>query len=176
MRQRPLIAALCVSALTFAPLSSLSADDYVSLELGDDTGDWANDGECDDIRFTGDGMSEVLLTDSIGKDASDCGAALKAEKISVDPMHAQPSDANPINFGDDASQFANDGQCDDIRFAGSDAAEMVFIAEDVGHDASDCKAAFDAGNVKWQGSTATPELGVTANEIIEQISGDQITT
>ncbi len=176
MRQRSLISALCVSVLTLAPLHSVSADDHMSLELGDDTGEFAKDGECDDIRFTGKGMSEVLLTDSIGKDASDCGEALKAETVSVDPMHAVPSDASPINFGDDTSQFARDGQCDDIRFAGSNAAEMVFIAEDVGRDASDCEAAFEAGSVKWQGSTATPELGVTATDIIEQISPAQITT
>ncbi len=176
MNQRSLIAALCASVLTLAPLQSVSADDHMSLELGNDTGEFAKDGECDDIRFTGKGMSVILLTDSIGKDASDCGAALKAERVSVDPMHAKPSDASPINFGDDTSRFAKDGQCDDIRFAGSDAAEMVFIAEDVGHDASDCKAAFETGAVKWQGSTATPELGVTANEIAEQMDAPKITT
>tara|TARA_R110001599_G_scaffold318163_1_gene527699 strand:+ start:5752 stop:6480 length:729 start_codon:yes stop_codon:yes gene_type:complete len=52
-------------------------------EFGDDSGDYAHDGTCDDVRFTGEGRS-ILLTDShIGKDASDCRAAYEAGTITV---------------------------------------------------------------------------------------------
>tara|TARA_R110000744_G_scaffold154245_1_gene268938 strand:+ start:1640 stop:2341 length:702 start_codon:yes stop_codon:yes gene_type:complete len=52
-------------------------------DFGDDSGEYANDGTCDDVRFTGEGRS-ILLTDShIGKDASDCRAAYEAGTITV---------------------------------------------------------------------------------------------
>ncbi|WP_340692737.1 hypothetical protein [Hyphomonas sp.] len=52
-------------------------------DFGDDSGEYAHDGTCDDVRFTGEGRS-ILLTDShIGKDASDCRAAYKAGTITV---------------------------------------------------------------------------------------------
>lgn len=174
MQKRSLLSCLTWTALALAPLAAVQADKgtatVTTLELGDDSGDWAGDGQCDDVRFTGDGMADVLLTDSIGKDAGDCKAALAAGTISIDPMHAPPADDASIIFGDDTSTFSGDGECDDIRFAGKNASTTIFIAEDIGHDASDCKKAFEAGLVQWQGSTATPELGVTADEIIEQVT------
>lgn len=52
-------------------------------DFGDDSGEYANDGTCDDVRFTGEGRS-ILLTDShIRKDASDCRAAYEAGTITV---------------------------------------------------------------------------------------------
>ncbi|MBU2607024.1 MAG: YbjN domain-containing protein [Alphaproteobacteria bacterium] len=52
-------------------------------DFGDDSGEYANDGTCDDVRFTGEGRS-ILLTDShIRKDASDCRAAYDAGTITV---------------------------------------------------------------------------------------------
>ena len=57
--------------------------DQAHDDFGDDSGEYANDGTCDDIRFTGEGRS-ILLTDShIGKDASDCRAAYEAGTITV---------------------------------------------------------------------------------------------
>jgi hypothetical protein len=52
-------------------------------DFGDDSGEYAHDGTCDDVRFTGEGRS-ILLTDShIRKDASDCRAAYEAGTITV---------------------------------------------------------------------------------------------
>lgn len=141
-----------------------------ALELGDNSGEWAEDGQCDDVRFTGRGMANILITDSIGKDAADCSAALNAGTISVSPMHAPPPDDKAILYGDDSSRFASDGECDDIRFVSNRSASMVYIAEDIGRDASDCRAAYEAGDVTWQGSSATPERGVTAGEIVDQLA------
>lgn len=59
-------------------MADKSQDDF-----GDDSGEYAHDGTCDDVRFTGEGRS-ILLTDShIGKDASDCRAAYKAGTITL---------------------------------------------------------------------------------------------
>lgn len=164
-------------ALALAPLAPVLAGTNetapTTLQMGDDSSAWAEDGECDDVRFAGMGMASILLTDSIGKDAADCGAALAAGTISVDPMHAEPANDEAILYGDDKSAFANNGECDDIRFVSQNSAKMVYIAEDIGHDASDCRAAFEAGEVTWQGSSANPELGVTAGQILNQIDAEK---
>lgn len=159
-----------------APLQSAAAQEQAALEFGDDTGEFASDGECDDVRYIGEGMAEVLLTDSIGKDASDCKAAFAAGTISVNALHAVPANDAAIDFGDDKSEFAMDGECDDIRFVGPDSGRMIYITDDIGHDASDCKTAFSSGKVKWQGSSATPELGLTTQEIERLMSENPITT
>lgn len=46
------------------------------VNFGDDSGEWARDDECDDMRFAGPGMTSTpLLEDDIMRDASDCKAA-----------------------------------------------------------------------------------------------------
>lgn len=53
------------------------------LDFGDNLGEYADDGTCDDVRFEGEGRS-ILVTDShIKKDAADCIAAYQAGTISV---------------------------------------------------------------------------------------------
>ncbi|MBR9834707.1 MAG: YbjN domain-containing protein [Alphaproteobacteria bacterium] len=53
----------------------------LTLDFGDDSGDYTFDGECDDNRFTGAGRS-ILTTDSqVKKDASDCIAAYRDGKL-----------------------------------------------------------------------------------------------
>lgn len=174
MRPSLLLFALSAGSLALAPAATVAAQEASTpqpvLDFGDDSGEWALDGQCDDIRYTGDGMAGIELTDSIGKDASDCSAALKAGTVTEDPMHLPPANDAAIKFGDDASEFAQDGECDDIRFAGSTSTATIFIAEDIGHDASDCRSAFEAGMVKWQGSTATPERGMSTDEILERLN------
>ncbi len=47
-----------------------------SIAFGDDGGDFANDGECDDPRFKGPGMTPTpLMEDDEMADASDCKTA-----------------------------------------------------------------------------------------------------
>ena len=54
----------------------------LQLDFGDNLGQYADDGTCDDSRFNGDGRS-ILMTDShIRKDAKDCIAAYQAGTIS----------------------------------------------------------------------------------------------
>ena len=145
------------------------------IDFGTDASEFARDGECDDARFQGDGMSEVILTDEIGRDASDCRAAMASGRVAINPLYAEPASDAAIIWGDDASEYAKDGECDDIRFAHSGSAATVYLAEDVGHDATDCKAGFEAGTLTWQGHRADMERGVTADDIETQLSPASLT-
>ena len=42
------------------------------LDFGNDGGERAHDGECDDLRFVGSGMGKTLLVGDAGRDAADC--------------------------------------------------------------------------------------------------------
>ena len=54
--------------------------------------------------------------------------------------------AGGIEWGDDTSQYSRDGECDDGRFAGPGASD-VMLDEDRYHDATDCRAAYLAGRI-----------------------------
>ena len=59
------------------------------------------------------------------------------------------SDGAGIDFGDDSSEWANDGECDDTRFTGDD----EYIGIDFGdshvrRDASDCRSLFNQGRIR----------------------------
>ncbi|RMD94150.1 MAG: hypothetical protein D6811_03435, partial [Alphaproteobacteria bacterium] len=56
--------------------------------------------------------------------------------------------AAEIDFGDDASIYANDGECDDPRFEGPGMTSTPLLDTDRGHDASDCRAAYQAGTIR----------------------------
>lgn len=116
------------------------------ISMGNDSGPFANDGECDDPRFTGQGMADSLNDMSIGKDATDCAKLLQAERIR--PVRAR-SESNPqmckaIDFGNNSSEFARDGECDDPRFAGPGVDEIL-LPKDAKRDATDCRALCNAG-------------------------------
>ncbi len=53
-----------------------------------------------------------------------------------------------IDFGDDASEWANDNECDDPRFQGPEMTATPLLDEDRGHDATDCKTAFERGELQ----------------------------
>ncbi len=62
--------------------------------------------------------------------------------------------AESINFGDDASEWSNDGECDDRRFRGAAMAEGL-DRDDIGHDATDCRNGFEAGRLSpWDFAAA----------------------
>ena len=118
---------------------------FDGILFGDNTSQWANDGECDDPRFAGSGMAAELVDDDLEHDAADCLNLYQAGSISL----VQDSAATAISdmdFGDDSSQWANDGECDDPRFAGAGAAS-VLLDEDLGRDASDCRQLFESGQI-----------------------------
>lgn len=152
------------SGATAAPSSSPASSS--GIDFGNDSSEWANDGECDDPRFAGPGMAETLLDEDAMHDATDCRTAYEAGEITfgegdgeVPPtvVAANKVDINDIDFGDDSSHWAKDGECDDPRFTGTGSATEL-LAEDLKKDATDCRAAFVAGTVSYAGvaDTAVP--------------------
>lgn len=137
------------------------------VDFGDDSSQWAKDGECDDPRFAGTGSATELLEADSGHDATDCRAAYEAGTIAAAPDTAAdaaeaaatgatpgtpgtPEGALP-DFGDDTSEWAKDGECDDPRFGGPGSATELLEA-DSGHDATDCRTAYEAGTVTLGGN------------------------
>jgi len=125
-------------------------------DFGDDNGDFAKDGECDDMRFEGAGMTSTRLLDAdIRHDASDCRAAFNQNRLtfkgdnvtSATLASATQGDANRIQWGDDGSSFANDGECDDKRFSGAGMTSTPLLDSDISHDATDCRVAFQQGRL-----------------------------
>lgn len=116
-----------------------------TISFGDDSGSYSNDGECDDPRFDGPGMTgTALLSDDVMTDATDCQTAFEAGKLTLRGVDLDGT----IDFGDDDGEYANDGECDDLRFKGSGMTGTELIEDDIMHDASDCQSAYKAGKLK----------------------------
>ena len=114
-----------------------------AIDFGDDTGSWPRDGECDDFRFTGPGASDASY-EELGKDASDCRMLLDRGQVWLHPLIVNLDQG--VNYGDDASDYAWDGECDDPRFVGSMVPAFMLI-EDLGHDATDCRQLHQEGRI-----------------------------
>lgn len=141
-----------------------------AIDFGDDSSNYARDGECDDPRFEGPGMTTTpLLDDDIRADATDCRTAFEAGRIRlrgdaqppaqppqvteqtppaviVPPAIVPPVTAAQIDFGDDSNEYANDGECDDRRFRGATMASSLNW-ERAGRDATDCRTGFESGQL-----------------------------
>lgn len=125
-----------------------------SVDFGDDSGDWSNDGECDDPRFEGPGMTTTPLLDAdIRADATDCRKAFEAGLLTLRDTSSVVAGliVDGVNFGDDSSEWANDGECDDGRFTGAGLTATPLLQEDVLADATDCSEAFVAGRLSLLG-------------------------
>ncbi|GGA35833.1 hypothetical protein [Pelagibacterium lentulum] len=154
MRRTRYVLGSSVLALTLMMAPAAFAQDVSDIDFGDDTSVWANDGECDDPRFAGEGTASILLQTDLGRDATDCRTAYEAGTVTYlgEDGAAAPAvadngsatDISEIDFGDDSGTWANDGECDDPRFGG--ALESHRFA-----DATDCRTAFEAGDVTYLG-------------------------
>jgi len=169
--------ALLAPLLVFAGFASAAhAQPGGEIDFGDNTSNYADNGECDDPRFEGDGMASILVSSDLRHDAADCAAgvaagtvALKALPVLADNAPSQALDT--IDFGDDASGFALDGACDDPRFAGRSMAG-VLIAPDLGHDASDCRAGMVIGDLVFIGADGRQSEGISGAGSIDPASVD----
>lgn len=124
------------------PFAAAAQTKPISLSFGDDLGEWAHDGECDDPRFAGPGMTDTpVLSDDILHDASDCRAAYQAGQLTLRGIRPDGT----IDFGDDISEWAKDKECDDMRFTGPGMTDTDLIEDDIMHDATDCRTAYQAG-------------------------------
>ena len=112
------------------------------IEFGDDTGRWSFDGECDDPRFDGDGMSEFPSKDHLQRDAVDCYREYVAERVVL--LSEWVSIPN-FDFGRDSGALSFDGKCDDQRFDGPGVTDN---SGDEGNDATDCRRAYRAGTAE----------------------------
>ena len=141
------------------------------IDFGDDSSNWARDGECDDPRFEGSGMASYLIDSDRLSDATDCQALFNLDRVSLIA-------ANGINFGNDSSDWARDGECDDPRFEGSGMAGYL-IDSDRLSDATDCSLLFEQEEITLRsgrdtsGSEHSSIEGIRPNnaELIEASSG-----
>ena len=132
-----------VMALALPPLAVAQPVDF-----GTDQSEWAFDGECDDPRFTGPGMTESPLLDAdLQRDATDCRTAFQGGQIWLRDAQNPPA----MQFGDDTSTWAFDGECDDPRFVGPGMTSSTLLASDAQRDATDCRTAFNRGRIWWRG-------------------------
>jgi hypothetical protein len=128
-----------------------------SIDFGDDNSRFARDGECDDMRFSGAGMTDTTLIDSdIRHDATDCRTAYNQGRLTYQGGHRSTparsggyaeSGVNHIIWGDDAGKFSRDGECDDKRFQGPGMTSTPLLDSDIKHDATDCRAAYNQGRL-----------------------------
>ncbi len=134
--------------------SSYDADG--NIVFGDDQSMFANDGECDDDRFSGIGMASVPVSEDRFHDASDCRVLFDAGSLSLfgevysaarAPAGDTGVEITTIDFGNNTSLYANDGECDDPRFEGPGSAGYN-TDKDLMRDASDCRMLFDAGLIE----------------------------
>jgi len=135
-------------------LEDQEAPGSAKIDFGTDESMFAHDGECDDRRFTGEGMTSTALLDSdVGRDATDCRNAYYDGALTLrdgaDPTlgNSGNQDSAGVDFGDDRSMFANDGECDDKRFIGEGMTSTELLDSDVSHDATDCRKAYYAGTI-----------------------------
>lgn len=178
-------AAILFLAPNLVASGALAQDD---IDFGDDASRWSNDGECDDPRFEGESMtSTALLDEDIRHDATDCRTAYEAGTLTLraaqpEPVFeptletepatepgkkpfvttAQPSlaaDDGVVDYGDDASLWSNDGECDDPRFEGENVVENS-LRENAGHDATDCRLSVAAGTASYVGELEAMFEGV----------------
>ena len=145
--------ALAVAILA-APVPAFAQN----IDFGDDASRFAKDGECDDMRFSGAGMTDTTLIDSdIRHDATDCRTAYNQGRLTYQggrrasaPSSGSYADSgvNHIIWGDDASKYSKDGECDDKRFVGAGMTSTPLLDSDIKHDATDCRAAYNQGRLQ----------------------------
>lgn len=131
-----------------------------ALSFGDDSGEFALNGECSDTRFRGAGMGSISIGDADNtsqNDASDCSDLFNAGQIFLASEVANLA-LLEIDFGDDEGSWPEDGECDDPRFAGEG---VAFGPNDLRQDATDCSQLLYQGLVNYMGEDYTPPMDDT---------------
>ncbi|MEM7330067.1 MAG: hypothetical protein AAF437_15095 [Pseudomonadota bacterium] len=106
-----------------------------SIDFGEDAGDYANDGACDDARFESDGDDWTYQRNHVLQDATDCRTLYEAGDLTL-----------YLDFGDNSGEYANDDTCDDNRFTG-EGRSILETDSHVKRDAVDCIVAYRAGTI-----------------------------
>ena len=119
-----------------------------AINFGNDSSQWANDGACDDPRFSGPGLTTTpLLPEDILADATDCLSAFAAGTLTLRGVAPD----GQIDFGDDSGTWANDNACDDMRFEGPAMTNTDLLQDEIMRDATDCREGFAAGKLSLVG-------------------------
>lgn len=105
------------------------------IDFGEDAGDYANDGACDDARFESDGDDWTYQRNHVLRDATDCRALYESGALTL-----------YLDFGDNSGEYANDNTCDDNRFTG-EGRSILQTESHVKRDAVDCIVAYRAGTI-----------------------------
>ena len=159
--------ALAEARLAALPASAdIRPDTGEVVDFGDDAGEFARDGECDDPRFEGPG-AVYAFDNHRGHDATDCRELFESGRISLRNADVAAASGTPaIDFGDDTGDWAQDGECDDPRFQGPGMG-LTDSESQRGRDATDCRTLYMEGRIRL--SETEPE---TAREAVaDQGSG-----
>lgn len=117
-----------------------------SLNFGNDSGNYANDGECDDSRFAGPGSASSSSNEHVARDRTDCEQAYRNGEIYLKQDAQTEGMYDGIDFGDNSGSYTFDNECDDPRFTGSGASTGM-SSDNIKSDAADCIAGYKAGTV-----------------------------
>lgn len=89
----------------------------------------------------------TLLLAACGSEAEPAAEATEVAALAAPAAAAGDSWQIEIDFGDDNGDWANDNECDDSRFEGPGMTTTILLDEDIGHDATDCRTAYEAGRL-----------------------------
>lgn len=165
---RFLCSTAALAALTLTACGALTDEERAAAEIDETTEQTASaESAGEDAGAEGETAaadSDATPAGASGADSDGKSDGGSADSNAPDPSSAAPAVAGPagnsggaaqsaaasINFGDDSSEWANDGECDDPRFVGAAMAE-VLLDEDTAKDATDCRAAFEQGLIGLRG-------------------------
>jgi len=82
-----------------------SGVDNTPIDFGDDSSQWAHDGECDDPRFSGPGSAAELAEADYFRDASDCRAAVAAGTVVFTGYTDRGQSTSPVQSQDAGDSF-----------------------------------------------------------------------
>ena len=138
---------------------------FPDIDFGNDSSEWAYDDECDDTRFTGDPfyLGVTNSNDHVRRDATDCRTLFQQRhirlknglprfgRLSPGPYDGRDTGTGTgyIDFGNDSSEWARDGECDDTRFTGDPF--YLGVTDNNNHvrrDATDCRTLFQQGHIR----------------------------
>ena len=120
------------AALAFC-LVALPAALQAQPDFGDDTSQWANDGECDDPRFEGKGSAETLLDADAYHDATDCRTLLDRGLVALrDGTVNERSYGGSLEKGDDT--LSSGEFVDSYEFEGSPGQHVAIDVRSVAFD------------------------------------------
>jgi hypothetical protein len=77
------------------------------------------------------------------------------------PIATGDTNVDGIDFGDNSSVFANNGQCDDPRFEGTGMASLL-LDMDIRGDATDCMSGYRSGQLTLESAAQAPATQVSA--------------